>query len=63
MRDSPDLRVVIVTREDYLARFDDLAPLLPGGLRMRLHFEPLSCESARLAVEQITSGVSQPAAV
>ncbi len=56
VRDSPDLRVVIVTREDYLARFDDLAPLLPGGLRMRLHFEPLSCESARLAVEGPLAG-------
>jgi hypothetical protein len=52
LRDAPDLRVVLVTREDYLARFDDLAPLVPGGLRMRLHLEPLGRDAAREAVEK-----------
>ncbi|HSK04618.1 MAG TPA: ATP-binding protein [Kofleriaceae bacterium] len=51
LRDAPDLRVVIVTREEYLAHFADLMPLLPGGLRARFHLDPLDREAARRAVE------------
>jgi len=52
LRDAPELRLVLVTREDYLARFDDLAPLLPGALRVRMHLEPLARSAARDAVER-----------
>ncbi|HZJ64822.1 MAG TPA: hypothetical protein VFD36_15015, partial [Kofleriaceae bacterium] len=47
----PDLRVVLITREDFLAQLDDLAPIL-GGLRVRFHLEPLGREAARQAVEE-----------
>jgi hypothetical protein len=59
LRDDPDLRIVIVAREDYLARFDDLAPILPDGMRVRLRIEALRRDAALQAVKGPLAGTGR----
>jgi hypothetical protein len=51
LRDATDLRVVLATREDYLARFDEFRHYFADGMRVRMHVKPLAREAARRAVE------------
>lgn len=48
---DPFLWVVFVMREDYIARLDPYAPILPGKLRIRFRLERLREEAALLAVK------------
>jgi tetratricopeptide (TPR) repeat protein len=50
------LRVVLVVREDYLARLDPFARFLPDKLRFRYRLEPLRRDAALLAVTQPIKG-------
>lgn len=56
LRDEPDLRIIIVTREDYLAHFESFAGFFPGGLGVRFRLEPLGRSAAREAVEKPLAG-------
>jgi hypothetical protein len=47
---DPLLRVVLVMREDYIARLDPYAALLPGRLRTRMRLERLREDAALQAV-------------
>lgn len=46
----PDLRIVFVMREDYLASMDDYARFLPGVLEARYHLTQLGADGARDAI-------------
>src|SRR5258706_3377679 len=50
MQDDPQLWVVLVMREDYIAALDPYAHLLPGGLRVRYYMQRLGKEAALRAV-------------
>ena len=49
---DPLLRVVFVMREDFIAKLDPYAYLLPERLRTRFHLERLRRETALLAVKE-----------
>jgi hypothetical protein len=46
IKKHPDLRIVFVLREDYLARMDDYARFLPGKLEARYHLTRLDADAA-----------------
>jgi ABC-type branched-subunit amino acid transport system substrate-binding protein len=48
---DPGLRIVLATREDFLAQLDPFTLLLPGGLRTRFRLERLNRASALAAVK------------
>jgi len=52
LEEDPLLRIVFVIREEYLARLDPFAALLPDRMRTRFRLEGLRRESALLAVER-----------
>jgi hypothetical protein len=51
LEEDPLLRVVFVIREDYIARLDPFAPLLPEKLRSRFRMERLRKEATLAAVK------------
>ena len=51
MQDDPDLWVILVMREDYIAALDPYAHLVAGGLRTRYYMQRLSREAAIKAVK------------
>lgn len=53
------LWVVFVVREDYLARLDPYAPLLPDKLRTHFRLEPLDREAALAAVTEPLRGTGR----
>lgn len=50
--DPPELHVVLVVREEYLARLTSYARYLPGSLDARYHLEPLRAEGALEAIRR-----------
>ena len=54
---APDLRIIFVLREDYLARMDDYANFLPGELEARYHLKRLAKGAALDAI--VKPSVSQ----
>jgi hypothetical protein len=52
LRDSRELRVLLVLREDYLAAFNNLGHILPEGARARYRLERLEADDAIMAVEK-----------
>jgi hypothetical protein len=51
MEADPLLWVIISMREDYLARVEPYAYILPGQLRTRFYLQPLKLSAAREAIE------------
>jgi len=51
MKDDPQLWVVLVMREDYIAALDPYAHLAPNGLRVRYYMQRLEREAALKAVK------------
>jgi Novel STAND NTPase 1/Bacterial Ig domain/FHA domain len=49
---DPDLRIVFIIREEYVANLDTFSSLLPDGFRRKFRLEPLRKESAIYAVEE-----------
>jgi len=50
IKKHPDLRIVFVLREDYLAKMDDYARFLPGELEARYHLMRLNTDTATEAI-------------
>lgn len=50
MRDDPNLWVVLILREDYIASLDPFAPLLSDQLRARFYMERMGVEAALDAI-------------
>lgn len=51
-KSNPELRILLVLREEYLADLEGMAHLLPERARVRYRLELLSAAAARLAVEE-----------
>jgi len=51
MNAAPNLSVVLVLREDFVASLDPYARLLPGRLRTRFYMQRMGVEAAKQAIE------------
>ncbi|HET9591097.1 MAG TPA: hypothetical protein VFO91_20090 [Anaerolineales bacterium] len=60
MQNYPNLWVVLVMREDYIAYLDPYVHLLPGRLRVRYYMQRLSHEAAIEAVKQPAARAKRP---
>jgi hypothetical protein len=56
---DPDLRVLIIMREDFLARLLTFAGMLPGNLKDRYFLEPLRQPAAEMAISDPVIGAGR----